>query len=253
MGATSILPFLFLLFLSLILIFFTTSWHPSQLSLNCSQYSSWCTSKNRIQAKVASLVVENQQEGQRHLDHLTETPRHPLDPLTLQEIEKVQTILSSYLPFTSSFPSINTVYLYEPDKSLVWNWNKGDPLPPRQAFVIAYMDQKSHVLVVDLGSSQVVSHVLNPHLGFPILITEDMESAVKIPFKDARFNKSIMDRGVKLSDVICGPLAAGWYGPNEEGRRLVKVECFSNQGTVNFYMRPIEGLIVTVDVDKKEV
>ncbi|KAF5202645.1 Primary amine oxidase [Thalictrum thalictroides] len=253
MGATSTLPFLFLLFLSLLLIFFTASRYPSQLSLNCSQYPSWCISKHRIQAKETTLVVETQQEGHRHLDHLTETPQHPLDPLTLQEINKVRTILSSYLPFTSSFPSINTVSLHEPDKSLVWNWNKGDPLLPRQAFVIAYLDHKSYVLVVDLGSSQVVSHVLNPYSGFPILITEDMESAVKIPFKDARFNKSIMDRGVKLSDVICGPLAAGWYGPNEEGRRLVKVECFSNQGTVNFYMRPIEGLIVTVDVDKKEV
>ncbi|PIA50055.1 hypothetical protein AQUCO_01300647v1 [Aquilegia coerulea] len=236
MEATTTLPFLLFLFLGLLLILFTSSRYPS-LNTHLKFI--------RIQAKEPSPTS--------HLDHLTEIPQHPLDPLTLQEITKVQTILSSYSPFTSSFPTIHTVCLHEPDKSLVWNWNKGDPLPPRQAFVIAYLDGKSNVLVVDIGSSQVVSHVLNPYSGYPILIPEDMESAIKIPFRDARFNKSIMDRGVNLSDVICGPLAAGWYGPNEEGRRLVKVECFSHQGTVNFYMRPIEGLIVMVDVDKKEV
>ncbi|GLT56131.1 hypothetical protein SLA2020_292020, partial [Shorea laevis] len=33
----------------------------------------------------------------------------------------------------------------------------------------------------------------------------------------------------------------------------IKVQCYSAESTPNFYMRPIEGLTVTVDLDKKEV
>jgi len=45
----------------------------------------------------------------------------------------------------------------------------------------------------------------------------------------------------------------GWYGKKEESRRLIKVQCFSKEGTVNFYMRPIEGLTVVVDLDTHQV
>jgi primary-amine oxidase len=59
---------------------------------------------------------------------------------------------------------------------------------------------------------------------------------------------------VNLADLACLPLSSGWYGtPVEENRRLIKVQCFSRKGTVNFYMKPIEGLTVLVDMDKKEV
>lgn len=67
------------------------------------------------------------------------------------------------------------------------------------------------------------------------------------------FQKSIMARGVEFSDLSCGTPSAGWFGPNEEGRRVVKVQCFSTQGTPNFYMRPIEGLTLTVDIDNREL
>ncbi|KAF9602713.1 hypothetical protein IFM89_030601 [Coptis chinensis] len=100
---------------------------------------------------------------------------------------------------------------------------RGDPLLPRQAFVIVYFEAKSNVLVVDLGSSQVLSHVVNPDSGYPILTAEDMAIAVNLPLANAEFNKSIIDRGVKINDLKCVPLATGWYGPNEEGRRVINV------------------------------
>ena len=39
----------------------------------------------------------------------------------------------------------------------------------------------------------------------------------------------------------------------EDTRRLIKVQCYSAEGTANFYMRPIEGLTVLLDMDTKEV
>lgn len=46
--------------------------------------------------------------------------------------------------------------------------------------------------------------------------------------------------------VIC-------IGKTEEKRRLIKVQCYSGKDTANFYMRPIEGLTVLVDMDTKQV
>ncbi|GKV48253.1 hypothetical protein SLEP1_g55078 [Rubroshorea leprosula] len=48
-------------------------------------------------------------------------------------------------------------------------------------------------------------------------------------------------------------MSLGWYGKKEEGRRLIKIGCYTKKDTANFYMRPIEGLIVLLDMDTKEV
>ncbi|XP_042486126.1 primary amine oxidase-like [Macadamia integrifolia] len=253
MEVTSFLRLFFFLLLGVIL--FGHSWFPSNkgdsVSLDCSLNKPWCTSKNRIQAK-SGLVLETL-EDPKPIDHHTKSPLHPLDPLTLQEFNKVRTILSSYKPFISSFPAIHSVSLDEPDKSIVLNWKKGDPLPPRKAFVIAYLEAQSHLLTLDLESSEITNHEIKHGSGYPALTFEDMASATKAPLKNPEFIEIITGRGVKLSDLTCAPLSTGWYGESEEGRRLVKLTCFSNEGTVNFYMRPIEGLIVTVDVDAGEV
>ncbi|KAL5728108.1 primary-amine oxidase [Ranunculus cassubicifolius] len=234
MEAPSTIHVFFLLIIGVLLMLFTASLYPLNQSENLSSF-------NKFQLKST------------HVDHPNEIPQHPLDPLTIQEITKIKTILSSY-PNFSHLPSIHSISLYEPEKSQVWNWNKGDPLPPRQAQVITYMNGKSHVLILDLGSSsKVLSDVVNSGSGYPILTLEDLETAVSIPLTDSRFNKSITDRGVHFSDLVCVPLASGWYGPNEEGSRVMKIECFSKEGTANYYMRPIEGLVVTVDIDKKKV
>lgn len=90
-------------------------------------------------------------------------------------------------------------------------------------------------------------------IGYPMMTIEDMTLATVAPFTDARFNRTITERGVDLADVACLPLSLGWYGKSEENRRLIKVQCFSAKDTVNFYMRPIEGLTILIDMDTKEV
>ncbi|KAK9103264.1 hypothetical protein Sjap_020518 [Stephania japonica] len=213
---------------------------------------SWCSSKNLIQAKSnlhKPLLIK---QPQAVLDHSSK-PQHPLDPLTIQEINQVRAIISSFPPFLYSFPSINSLSLDEPEKALVLNWTIGDPLPPRKAFVIAYLENQSHILSVDLASNKVTSREVKTNSGYPILSKEDMTIATEVPFSNPDFNRAVIDRGVALSDTVCVALAPGWYGGEEEGRRIAKVQCFSSEGTSNFYMRPIEGLTVTVDVDKKQV
>ncbi|XVE57742.1 hypothetical protein DITRI_Ditri04bG0114100 [Diplodiscus trichospermus] len=239
----------------LILFFLGRSWYPpSKPELpDCSGFPSpWCTSKNRIfsNSKAGSILKA---QIQKSADHSAETPHHPLDPLTVQEINRVRAILSSYEPFSSTFPTINTLLLDEPDKLQVLEWKKGDPLLPRQATVLALLNGQSHVLSVDLDSNSVTSHAINPSSGYPMLSMNDILGASQLPFYNAEFNKSMAARGLSLSDLICLTPSAGWFGPNEEGKRVVKVQCFSTEGTANFYMRPIEGFTMTVDLDKMEV
>ena len=62
-------------------------------------------------------------------------------------------------------------------------------------------------------------------------------------------------RGIQnFRDVVCVPNPAGYYGiAEEEGRRLVKAVCYAASGSKNYWGRPIEGLIVVVDLNEREL
>ncbi|XP_062074104.1 amine oxidase [copper-containing] gamma 2-like [Humulus lupulus] len=222
---------------------------PPEL-LDCPRNSPWCISKNRFQHQ---LKQPNTPEPTRLRDHGRDTPRHPLDPLTVQEISKVRTLLSSHDLFRASLYTLHTVELDEPEKSLVLGWKKGDPLPPRKASVVARVRGASHVLTVDLSTNEVTVQKTGQHSGYPTMTIEDMTTATVVPLQSAVFNRTIVDRGVDLTDLACLPISLGWFGKAEEGRRMIKVQCYSMKDTVNFYMRPIEGLTITVDLDTKQV
>ncbi|KAL3498703.1 hypothetical protein ACH5RR_041435 [Cinchona calisaya] len=183
----------------------------------------------------------------------TSTPLHPLDPLTVQEINQLRDILSSYGPFSSSFPSIHSLSLDEPEKLRVLEWRNGQTLPPRKAQVVGLLSGKVHLLVVDLDLGRVTSHVTNLGSGYPMLSMDDITVSLQVTLSSEEFNKSISARGLDFLDLSCLTPSVGWFGPEEEGRRIAKVVCFSKEGTPNFYMRPIEGLVVVVDIDNKKV
>nr|CAB3489893.1 unnamed protein product [Digitaria exilis] len=186
--------------------------------------------------------------------HESDVPRHPLDPLTITEINRARELLRAHPPFASSPSSmlVHSLSLDEPEKSLVLRWRKGtDPLPPRRAVAVVRFRGEAFVLAVDLAGA--VTPLPVPASGYPTMTMDEQVSLCYAPFADPTFNATIRRRGVRLSDVACLPISLGWYGPTEENRRLVKVQCFSAQGTANFYMRPIEGLTVLVDMDTKEI
>lgn len=126
-------------------------------------------------------------------------------------------------------------------------------MPPRKASVIARLNLKTHMVTVDLDSGQITSDTIHKKSGYPTITLDDLSTAVKVALSNEQVKDSILHRGVALSDLTCVPPSAGWFGPDEENGRVIKVICFSNQGTPNFFMRPIEGLTVTVDIDRKKV
>ncbi|CAH1453726.1 unnamed protein product [Lactuca virosa] len=244
--------FKFIIIISIAVFIFAYSRYPPE-NLGCSTSTPpWCTTKTHRKTNLRSTSIFD--SGKPNSNHyFADTPLHPLDPLTIPEINKVRSILTGYEPFSLTFPSINSLSLDEPEKIQVVGWKTGDPFPPRRASVIAFLSGQTHLVTVDLGLGLVTDHVVNTRSGYPMLTNDDLATALQLTYSNLEFNKSILARGVDLNDLACIPPSSGWFGPDEEGKRIVKVQCFSNQDTPNFYMRPIEGLTITVDIDKKEV
>ncbi|GMH09499.1 hypothetical protein Nepgr_011340 [Nepenthes gracilis] len=247
------LRLLFLLVSVLLLVLFTWlnlpyPYMPSNKAeiLDCAASSPWCVSSNR-------LLKNPTRRPQRNHDHSSDTPLHPLDPLTIQEFNKVRRVVASHALFKSKSYVLHSVGLEEPAKSLVLRWKYGDPMLPRRASVVARVDGRSYVLTVDLDSGRVTRQERVSSSGYPSMTIEDMNTATSAPMKSSGFNRTIMDRGVDLADLVCLPVSSGWYGKSEEKRRLIKVQCYSMKDTSNFYMRPIEGLTVLVDMDTHQV
>ncbi|CAH2071397.1 unnamed protein product [Thlaspi arvense] len=226
--------------------------------LDCTDSSSspLCASRNFLFKKQKRPISKNDPKPKpKNHDHFSDTPNHPLDPLTVVEINKVRSILFSHALFSSRAPHVlHSVVLEEPEKNLVRHWEKGNPLPPRKASVIARVGPDTHVLTVDISSGRVDIED-NPvrASGYPTMTLEEMNAVTLAPLLNADVNRTIVSRGVNLTDVNCFPLSSGWYGKKEENKRVIKSQCYSNQGTANFYMRPIEGLTILIDLDTKQV
>lgn len=70
--------------------------------------------------------------------------------------------------------------LDEPEKTRVVQWKKGDRLPSRRAEVVALLGGQTHVITVDLDSGRVVSDLVNPTSGYPILTMNDVFAASQV-------------------------------------------------------------------------
>ena len=187
------------------------------------------------------------------VDHEKEVANHPLDPLTFQEIKKVQKILQQSSIFNHGKFALHSVVLEEPPKEQILLWKARSILPSRKATIIAWANGHAYKLIVDLASGQIVDNKISHENGYPAMTMEDMTSVVQVPLKSKKIVEIIGKRGVNVSDLSCLPISLGWFGPDEEGQRLIKIQCYSNARTTNLYMRPIEGLVVLVDMDSKEV
>lgn len=175
---------------------------------------------------------------------------HPLDSLTPSELIRVQAIINNHFSNSVSF---HYVGLDEPDKSMIISWQSNlHETPCRRAFVIARVDRGSHEIVVDLSRDLVVSDRLYDGHGYPMLNFDEQVGASKLAMSHAPFIASIEKRGLELDEVICMSFTVGWFG-EEKSRRIVRVMCYYLDGTVNMYMRPIEGVTVTVDLDEMRI
>ncbi|KAL3727302.1 hypothetical protein ACJRO7_032096 [Eucalyptus globulus] len=182
---------------------------------------------------------------------------HPLDPLTPEEFSLIRHAVMRSHGASSENVTFHYVGLDEPDKPLIYSWmlNQTDKMsPPRRASVVLRFHEQTHELIVDLSSHRpsIVSKEVYHGNGFPMLTLEEQTAASDLPRTHDQFIRSIEKRGLNMSDVVCACYTVGWYG-EPRSRRAMKVLAYYTNGTVNFYMRPIEGIVMVVDLELMKI
>jgi primary-amine oxidase len=179
---------------------------------------------------------------------------NPLDPLSADEIVTTFKVIEQTKNLTDGmfFP---VVKLLEPAKSEVQSWSPGQPFT-RRAFANVF-DRAANTLyeaVVDLRTKQLVSWAARPG-SQPAVYGTEWGDADAIVHAYAPWKKAIRDRGIDPKDVYVDVWAPGDLPANgaPAGTRLLRALAFYQGPLPNVYDRPIEGIVVTIDMNKEKV
>jgi primary-amine oxidase len=178
--------------------------------------------------------------------------RHPLDPMTWQEHWTLLEVLRESSHYNDS-TAVPLVTLLEPDKTLVWSWRQGQPIP-RAAQIVLKQQARTYEAVVDLAGRRLISHREVPGAQANWLRGEftAMESDVK---EHPEFIAAMRRRGITdFTFIDCGAGPPGYFGiPEEEGRRVAYGTCEDARQVRNSWTRQIEGLVFVYDMNERRV
>jgi primary-amine oxidase len=188
-------------------------------------------------------------------DRDTEMLEHPLDPLTAEEVAAARDIVRRDCTLAESARFV-TIRLEEPTKETIRAFMPGDPIE-RRAFVVV-MDRVRNSLhdgVASVTDGEVVSWTERSGLQAP-LIWDDAEVAKRVISNDPRWQEAMRRRGIDdFEKVHIDPWMVGNFGiPEEQGRRVVaSLSYLIGEPGDNPYARPIEGVVVYVDLNAEQV
>lgn len=181
---------------------------------------------------------------------------HPLEPLSAEEVAATSAILTRE-KLVSAAVRFVSIELHEPAKRTVLGLVEGQSVD-RETFVVL-RDRHNRITIeaiVSLTRGEVLSWREVP--GVQSAFTRDeFEKCEALVHADPRFQQAMLRRGVSdLSVVLMDLWAVGYTGPRDntaEGR-LIRLLIFVRYGKYdNRYARPVEGLVVLVDLDRMEV
>lgn len=183
--------------------------------------------------------------------------RHPLDPLSGAEIEKASAVVKEDVraPETTRFVMIS---LAEPDKTPTLTFDAAAQ-PPRKAFVVAYVREEKLVYegVVDLDKGVLESWEPVPGR-FPSYLSDAFETVEQVVREDPRWQEAMRRRGITdFSLAMIDPWPAGYYGHQDryqDSPLLCRPLTFMRAApSEHGYARPVEGVVVTFDIDSMSV
>lgn len=181
--------------------------------------------------------------------------RHPLDPLTGEEIRAAVAIVRADGRLTDR-ARFATVSLVEPAKEAIAAFAPGDAI-----------DRQVELIVLDKGARAVYEVVVSVTTGGvaswnqaadgsqPAVLPEEWDLAEGIAKADPGFIEACRKRGVTdLEHVFLDPVSAGNFNePDEDGKRLVRaVSYWRRDGRDNGYAYPI-GVVPVVDLYDERV
>ncbi len=175
---------------------------------------------------------------------------HPLDPLTADEITKAAGIYRK--TYGDEHVLFSMITLDEPTRAEL-----EQPSPPeRRALAVALAGPCAlREAVIALEREQVVSEVMHENARPTLLFDEILRAAGAVK-EDPRWQAAMRARGIEDFDLVqMDPWPAGTFGlPHEDGRRLTRVISYLRETPDdNGYARPIEGVLVDVDLGTGEI
>jgi primary-amine oxidase len=185
------------------------------------------------------------------------TATHPLEPLSADEIAAAAAVLRAEQGLGDVVRFV-FVTLHEPPKSAVLAWTPDAAPLPREAHVVLYdrAARTTYEAVVSLTDRTVVSW--SPITGVqPPIMAEEFTSCEAIVQADPRWQEAMRRRGIEdFSLAMIDPWASSWTGPEDDpsARRIARPLTWVRSAPGEHgYARPVEGLVVVVDLDAGEV
>ncbi|WP_253841716.1 primary-amine oxidase [Actinokineospora globicatena] len=183
--------------------------------------------------------------------------RHPLDPLSGEEIARVRAVLvaAGRVGETTRFPS---VLLVEPPKAEVRGYREGAVFSRRaQAVVLDVATGVASEAVVDLVVGELLSwRDLAAGEGQPAVLFEEYDRSADLVRADERWQAALRRRGIEdFSLAFVAPLSPGFFDyPEEKGRRVLRALTFLRDFEEDSpWAHPVEGLLAKVDLITGEV
>jgi len=194
----------------------------------------------------------------------TTTTRHPLAPLTAQEIETAVAILRGAQAGSESLRFVS-VRLHEPSPEVAYTFRSGDRVPREVFFVL--LDKTpgksgAYEAIVNLAEGRVASWKrIGEGSGQPSIIFEEFFAAEDAVKADPRFRAALERRGIteaNLHRVRVDPWSAGNYGnPDEDTRRVIRTTAHylldAEDPEENTYAHQIAGLHAVLDLNTMRV
>ena len=178
---------------------------------------------------------------------------NPLDPLSADEILRTFTTIKSARNLAPA-TFLPLVKLSDPSKSFLQSWSPGQPFPRKSfANVFDRNANKLYEAVVDLKTNTLESFTQKVGAQPAVFFTE-YENADKLVHAYAPWKKAMRDRGLDPNDVYVDTWAGGdTSNAAPPGTRILKAIAFYRAALPNPYDRPIEGVVVTMDMNALKV
>jgi len=148
-------------------------------------------------------------------EHVGVGVRHPLEPLTAEEIEAVRRILTRARGLAASARFVY-VTLREPPKDAVLRHQRGEAFE-REAHVVLRerAECKTYEAVVSITAGEVRLWREVPGVQ-PAVMLEEFVATEEAVRKDARWQEAMRRRGITDFDmVMIDPWSVGYHGPGD--------------------------------------
>lgn len=179
--------------------------------------------------------------------------RHPLDALTADEITSAAGVIRKARGFPRG-AHFSTIVLHEPEKAAVLAHQAGAPVPRRaSAVVLDRRGNRTFEASVDLDTRRLLSWGEVKGVQ-PLVMASEYEVLPGIVKADPRWREAMRRRGITdVEQVQIDGWAVGEVPAQHAGRRLMRALSYHKGSSINFYGRPIEGVVVLVDLNAGRV